>query len=131
MYDSDRNTRSFGALFSQLAADIGLLMQQEAQLAKGEFKEMLVKLLIGLGVLAVGGLIAMVGLVALLCAVVLALALVMPHWAATLVVGLLFLVVGGLSMMFGVQRMRDFKLVPERTLTSLKQTLAMVRERLS
>ena len=131
MYGSDRDTRSFGALFSQLAADISLLMQQEAQLAKGEYKEMLVKLLIGLGVLAVGGLIAMVGLVALLCAVVLALALVMPHWAATLVVGLLFLIIGGLSMVFGVQRMRHFKLVPERTLNSLRQTLAMVRERLS
>ena len=50
----DPNTRSFGELFSQLAGDLGLLVQQEVALAKKEFQGALIQAGIGAVALAVG-----------------------------------------------------------------------------
>lgn len=131
MQDAGPDTRSFRTLFSQLAADLSLLLRQEARLAKGEYREMFIQVALGLAVLLVGSVLAGVGLVALLCAIVLALALVMPYWAAALVMGLIFAILGALALYLGVKRLRHFRLLPERTARSLRATAAMVRERLS
>lgn len=131
MQGSEQDARSFSELFAQLAHDLSLLFRQEAALAKQEFSGMLKQALLGAVLLVVGGLVASVGLVALLSALVLALALVMPHWAAALVVGLAFLALGGLGMYFGIRHMGELRLVPERTAQSLRASVRMVREKLS
>ena len=122
-------SRSFSALFSGLMSDIGLLIQQEVALAKKEFQGALAQAVLGIIVLAVGGILASVGLVAVLASIVLALALVMPHWAAALIVGVVFLILGAVFALIGINRMRKLKLIPERTAQTLKDDVAMVREK--
>lgn len=124
-----REARSFSTLFSGLMSDIGLLIQQEVALAKKEFQGALAQAVVGIVVLAVGGILATVGLIAVLTSIILALALVMPHWAAALLVGVLFLVVGAIFAWVGVNRMRKLKLIPERTAQTLKDDAAMIREK--
>ncbi len=125
----ERETRSFGDLFSQLAGDTSLLVQQEVALAKKEFQASLAQAVGGVIVLAVGGVLATVGLIAILTSVILALALVMPHWAAALLVGAIFVILGIVLALVGVNRLRRLKLIPERTAQTLKDDAAMIREK--
>ncbi len=125
----ERETRSFGDLFSQLAGDTSLLVQQEVALAKKEFQASLAQAVGGVIVLAVGGVLATVGLIAILTSVILALALVMPHWAAALLVGAIFVILGVVLALVGVNRLRKLKLIPERTAQTLKDDAAMIREK--
>lgn len=125
----ERDTRSFGDLFSQLAGDTSLLVQQEVALAKKEFQASLAQAVGGVIVLAVGGVLATVGLIAILTSVILALALVMPHWAAALLVGAIFVILGVIFALIGVNRLRKLKLIPERTAQTLKDDAAMIREK--
>ncbi len=125
----ERETRSFGDLFSQLAGDTSLLVQQEVALAKKEFQASLAQAVGGVIVLAVGGVLATVGLIAILTSVILALALVMPHWAAALLVGAIFVILGVVFALVGVNRLRRLKLIPERTAQTLKDDAAMIREK--
>ena len=127
--DYERETRSFGDLFSQLAGDTSLLVQQEVALAKKEFQASLAQAVGGIIVLAVGGVLATVGLIAILTSVILALALVMPHWAAALLVGAIFVILGVVFALAGVNRLRKLKLIPERTTQTLKDDAAMIREK--
>ncbi len=127
--DAPGENRSFSTLFSGLMSDIGLLIQQEVALAKKEFQGALAQAVVGVVVLAVGGILASVGLIAVLTSIVLALALVMPHWAAALIVGVVFLILGAVFALIGVNRMRKLKLIPERTAQTLKDDVAMVREK--
>ena len=127
--DRTQETRSFSALFSGLISDIGLLIQQEVALAKKEFQGALAQAIVGVVVLAVGGILATVGLIAVLTSIILALALVMPHWAAALLVGVVFLVLGAIFAWVGINRMRKLKLIPERTAQTLKDDAAMIREK--
>ena len=127
--DRAGETRSFSALFSGLMSDIGLLIQQEVALAKKEFQGALAQAVVGVVVLAVGGILATVGLIAVLTSIVLALALVMPDWAAALLVGVVFLVLGAIFAWIGINRMRKLKLIPERTAQTLKEDVAMIREK--
>ncbi len=131
MQDSrqERDTRPLGELFSQLTGDTTLLLRQEIALAKKEFQGALAQAVGGAIALAVGGVLATVGLVAILTSVILALALVMPHWAAALLVGAIFVVLGGVFVMLGINRMRKLKLIPERTARTLKDDAAMIREK--
>ena len=125
----DPNPRSFGELFSQLAGDLGLLVQQEVALAKKEFQGALIQAGIGAVALAVALTLATVGLIAVLTSVILALALVMPHWAAALLVGLIFNVLAGVVANHGIQPLRKLKLNPERTAQTLRDDVAMIREK--
>ena len=125
----ERETRSFGDLFSQLAGDTSLLVQQEIALAKKEFQASLAQAVGGVIVLAIGGVLATVGLIAILTSVILALALVMPHWAAALLVGAIFVILGVVFALVGVNRLRKLKLIPERTAQTLKDDAAMIREK--
>lgn len=131
MQDSrqERDTRPLGELFSQLAGDTTLLLRQEIALAKKEFQGALAQAVGGAIALAIGGVLATVGLIAILTSVILALALVMPHWAAALVVGILFVVLAAVFVFLGINRLRKLKLIPERTARTLKDDAAMIREK--
>lgn len=124
-----RDTRPLGELFSQLASDVSLLFRQEVALAKKEFQGALAQAVGGAIALAVGGILATVGLIAILTSIILALALVMPHWAAALLVGAIFIVLGAVFVFLGINRLRELKLIPPRTAQTLKDDAAMIREK--
>lgn len=117
------NQESLGDLLKDLATESSELIRNEKDLAKLEIKETVseltkegVRLAIGIGLAAVGGL----ALTAFLILVVGNL-LNDAYWAGALIVGALFLIVGGLMARSAANDMKKTDVAPDETILSLKQ----------
>lgn len=124
----DAGERSFTALLAELAAEAGLLLRQEFALLRAELAEK--RSLFGRGavLLAAGAFFGFGGFLALLAAAAAGLALAMPIWAAALLVGFLALLLGVGLAGLGRRRLAAGEFVPRRTLDSLREDEAWVRE---
>ena len=123
--------RRVSTLLSDFARETGTLISQEIALFKAELQEKLGRLGQGAGALAAGGMIAFSGWLVLLAAAVLGLSRVLPPWLAALIVGLVVLAIGGVLLIFGRSRVKADALVPDRTLNSLREDQAWIREQVS
>jgi len=121
--------RSISTLLSDLAGETAELFRQEVALLKAELQEKLSRAGIGAAALAAAALIAFSGWLFLLLAATYALAIVLPPWAAALIVGVLVLAIAGVLALIGKSRMRADALTPERTLRSLREDQAWIKER--
>jgi fatty acid desaturase len=121
--------RSLSTLLSDLASETVELLRQELALFKAELQEKLSKAGIGAAALAAAALIAFSGWLFLLLAAVFALDLVLPIWAAALIVGVLVVAVAGALALYGKSRLRADALTPERTMRSLREDQAWIKER--
>jgi fatty acid desaturase len=121
--------RSLSTLLSDLASETVELLRQELALFKAELQEKLSKAGIGAAALAAAALIAFSGWLFLLLAAVFALDLVLPIWAAALIVGVLVVAVAGALALYGKSRLRADALMPERTMRSLREDQAWIKER--
>jgi Putative Actinobacterial Holin-X, holin superfamily III len=126
-----RSERSVAALLSDLTSETAMLLRQEIALLKAELQEKFGRLGRGAGALAAGGLIAFSGWLALIAAAVLGLCNVVEPWLAALIVGLVVLALGAGLLLFGRTRLGPDALVPRRTLNSLRQDGALIRDQLS
>lgn len=126
-----RPGRPVSALLSDLAFETGTLLRQEIALFKAELQEKLGRLGGGVGALAAGGMIAFSGWLVLLASAVLGLSHVVAPWLAALIVGLVVLAIGGGLLLFGKSRVKADALVPGRTLNSLREDQAWIREQVS
>jgi uncharacterized membrane protein YqjE len=121
--------RSIGQVVSDLFKDGSDLLRQEIELAKTEMRENVSRITRdGIGV-AIGAAFALVGLLALVAAGILALALVMPEWAAALIVGGVLMLVGMVLVMTNLRAMRNTGITPRRTVETLREDARMVREK--
>jgi fatty acid desaturase len=125
-----RTERSLAALLADLAGETTELFRQELALFKAEMQEKLSRAGMGAAALAAAALIAFSGWLFLLLAAVYALAIVLPLWAAALIVGVLVLVLAGVLALVGMSRMRADALRPKRTLRSLRQDQIWIKERM-
>ena len=121
--------RSLATLLSDLASETVELFRQELALLKTELSEKLSRAGVGAAALAAAALIAFSGWLFLLLAAVYALAIVLPPWAAALIVGVLVLATAGVLALIGRSRMRADALTPERTLRALREDQAWIKER--
>ena len=112
--------RSIGTLFSDLARDTSLLIRQEIALAKAEVAGGVANLGLGIGLLVAGALVAFVGVIVLCLAGVYGLSKVVEPWLAALIVGGAVLVLGAALAFMGKGRLSGDKLLPRRTLRTLK-----------
>jgi hypothetical protein len=123
--------RSVAALLSDLANETGTLVRQEIALFKAEIREKLATLGLGAGAIAAGGLVAFSGWLALLAAVILGLSNVVEPWLAALIVGVVVIASGAGLLWFGKSRLDADALVPRRTLKSLHEDEAWIRDQIS
>jgi hypothetical protein len=123
--------RSLTGLLADLADQIGSLFRQEVALFKAELMEKLGLIGQGIGAIAIGALIAFSGWLALVAAAVLGLAIVVAPWLAALIVGLVLLGLGAALLYFGRRRLDAETLAMRRTLNSLREDEAWVRDRVS
>jgi putative superfamily III holin-X len=123
--------RSLTALLSDLAHESGMLVRQEIALFNAELRESFGRLGRGAGAFAAGGLIAFSGWLVLLVAAVLGLSTVFAQWLAALIVGLVVLALGVALFFFGKSRLDVGALVPRRTLNSLREDEAWLRDQVS
>jgi hypothetical protein len=126
-----QSARPVTALLSDLASETGQLVQQELALFKAEMQEKLGRLGQGGGALAAGGLIAFSGWLALIAAAILGLSHVLAPWLAALIVGLVVIALGAGLLFFGKSRFDADALVPRRTLNSLREDEAWIRDQFS
>ena len=120
---------STGELISQLSEQTSRLVRDELQLALAELKQKGRQARIGAGLTGAAGLVSLFGLGALLVAVIAALALVLPVWAAALIVGAAVLVLAGGLALAGIgQVKRATPPTPEQAMASIKRDIQTVKE---
>ena len=121
---------SVGQLVGQATEQLSRLVRQEVALAKLELTEKGRRAGRGGGLLGAAGAIAYVGVFALAGTATAALSLVLPVWAAALIVtAVLFVVAGVLAMLGRAQLRRAAPPTPEVTLGSVRADVDTIRER--
>ncbi|WP_433532485.1 phage holin family protein [Micromonospora sp. CA-263727] len=108
-------------LVQRATEQVSRLVRDELALARAELTQKGKNAGIGLGLLAAGGALAFFGLGALVTAAILLLALVLPAWAAALIVAAaVFLLAGVLALVGKQQVSRAVPPVPQATVRSLR-----------
>ena len=119
---------SFSSIFSSLSETFSQVLSKEAELFQAEMSEKasfasrsLIRLLLPAFLLFVGAMV-------LVASAILGLSIIMPSWLATLIVAFVFLAIGGIMLAIGLGNMKRLNLKPERTISSVKDTVRAVRE---
>jgi hypothetical protein len=126
-----RPERPVGVLFADLAEDLAKLFRLEIALFKLELAEKGRRLSRGLTTVAIGGFLAFSAWLLLLAAAVLGLSTVLRPWLAALIIGAAVLVTAALILFFGKRWLAGHKLVPRRTLNTLREDGARFKEWMS
>jgi membrane protein len=122
--------RSTVQLVGQVAGDVGTLVKKEVQLARQEVTEAVMARLKAVGALGVAGVIGLFALGFGAAAGAAGLALVVPVWAALLIVAGGFLLLALVALVFARARMRRPSLQPERAKQSIKEDVEWAKAQL-
>ena len=117
-----------GEILGGLATDIQDLIRGEISLARAELNQKLERVILAAIWLVGGALLAFAGLVVVLQGVAAALALVLPTWAASLIVGVAIVAIGGLLARAGLGMLSLNTLMPDRTAASLRKDAHVVKD---
>ena len=85
----------------------------------------------GAGALAAGGMIAFSGWLALVAAAIIGLSHVLAPWLSALIIGVVVIALGAALVLLGKSRLKADALVPRRTLNSLREDEAWIRDQVS
>ena len=128
----DPRSASTGELVSRLSTQITDLVKAELALARSELQTKGSRIGKGAGLAAGAGVLAVGGLLALLTAAIAALALVLPVWAAAVIVGVALLVVAGVVGLVGRQQVRKaMPPLPEQAVHSTNRDVHAIKEGLA
>jgi uncharacterized membrane protein YqjE len=129
---SDRQGASLQTLVADAIRDGADLLRQEFGLFRAEMAENVGALAKGVAMFAVAAIFALASLIWLTQALVYGLAiLVGSQWLAALIVGIALLVIAGVLVMVGKNRISAATLAPTRTVQTLKQDGEVLTERVS
>ncbi len=126
-----RSARPLAALLSDLAGETSTLVRQEIALFKAELNEKLGQIGVGAGALGAGAIIAFSGWLALVAAAILGLSHILAPWLSALIIGILVIALGAGLALFGKSRLKADALVPRRSLNSLREDEAWIRDQVS
>ncbi len=115
-------------LLGSVASDLQQLLRGELRLARAEIDQKLHRVIMAAIFLVGGALIAFAGLVVALQGLAAALALVLPTWAALLIVGFGIVIVGGLFARSGLAMLSLKTLIPGHLATSLAKDVRVLKE---
>lgn len=118
----------FSAIFSSLSDSFSQVLGKQAELLQTEMGEKASFAVRGLVKVALGSLLMITGVMVLVASAILALAIIMPAWLATLIVAVVLLLIGRIILAIGLGSMKTINLKPERTISSVKETVRAVRE---
>jgi uncharacterized membrane protein YqjE len=123
-----RSDKTAAELVGDLTQELTTLVHQEIELARAELTEKGKRAGIGAGLFGGAGLLAVLGLACLTACVIAALQLVMPVWAAALIVGAVYEVTAGALLLAGKHEVTQaVPPVPEQALESTKEDVAWLR----
>jgi uncharacterized membrane protein YqjE len=119
---------SIGELMSQLSTQTSRLVRDELRLAQKEFQQSAKHAGVGAGLFSIAGLLAFLGLMTLTAAAVAALSLVLPVWAAAVIVAAVLLVCGGIAGLIGRNRAKEVTPAAPRTVETVKADIQEVKD---
>ena len=126
----DKQDRSIGELFSELATETGTLIRKEIELAKVELSQKANRVGRNIGYLVLGGAVAYAALLALLATIIILLANVMPWWAAALVVAVVVGIVAAVMVSKGLAALKQTELAPRQTTETLKEDVQWAKQQM-
>ncbi|MGH9608331.1 MAG: phage holin family protein [Bryobacteraceae bacterium] len=115
------NERPIGEILQDTVNDLSAITRSEIDLAKTELKSEAAELLRVAPLFIIGAVLGLFALGYLLTAALLALVIVIPPWAASLVIFVLAALLGGAIVSAAKARLRTIKLKPERTIQTMKE----------
>jgi uncharacterized membrane protein YqjE len=125
--DRSQDTDATNTL-QQLVGDISMLVRQELQLAKTELAEKATSAGIGAGMLSAAALTGLITLGCLAALFIVALALVLPLWAAVVIVTMLWGTATATLALLGKRKVQDATpFVPQQTIENVKEDIAWAR----
>jgi len=126
---ADPADASVGDLIKAMTTDLSRLVHNEVQLAQTEISAKIKQAGVGVGAFGGAGVLALYGIAVLIAAAVLGLAVVLPPWLAALIVGIVVLAIAGVAALVGKRKMSEAApVVPERTVASVKEDVAEIKE---
>jgi uncharacterized membrane protein YqjE len=120
--------RSFSDLLRDIIRNVQEIVRSEVRLAKIEIREEAIKTKASLVLLGAGALTGFFAILFLLLMIASALALVMPNWAAALVVGAALAVAAGVMLMGGVKSLQRVHPTPERTVETIRENIEWAKQ---
>jgi membrane protein len=119
---------TIGALVHQLTEQVPQLVRSEVKLAQAELAEKGKRAGLGVGMFSAAGLLAFFALATLIATAVLALDLVLPAWAAALIVAGVLLVAAGVAGLLGRSKVRSATPAkPERAMEGMRQDVETIK----
>jgi uncharacterized membrane protein YqjE len=126
----DLRDRPVGELVQQLSEQVSRLVREELRLAQLELAQKGKRAGMGIGLLGGSGVLSLYGVAAVIAGVALLLALVVPAWAAALIVGGVLLAAAGALALLGRRQVREATPpAPQQTIDSVKADVEVVKER--
>ena len=119
---------SIGELMSQLSTQTSRLVRDEMRLATKELQQSVKHAGIGAGLISAAGLLSVLGLMTLVAAAVAALALVLPVWAAAVIVAVVLFVAAGVAALFSRKQVAEVAPPPKESVESLKADIKEVKD---
>ena len=121
---------SIPELMRQLSDQTATLVRQELELAKAELTVKGKRVGVGAGMFGAAGVFGVYALGALTAAVIMALGLAMSGWVAALIVGVVYGAVAGALALTGRSNVRrGVPPVPEQTVETVRQDVAVAKQR--
>jgi membrane protein implicated in regulation of membrane protease activity len=108
-----------------------ILVRKQVELARIEMTEAVSVRAKGAGMMAGAAVMALFALGFVAAAGSVALALVLPAWAANLIVGLVFVAMAGVLALVGRNAIRNAPTTPERTQETLKEDARWARQQIA
>lgn len=119
---------SMGELVVKITEDVRTLVRDEIRLAQLELKNKGKQAGLGAGMFGGAGLFAMFGIGALVACAILALGLVMPHWLAALIVGVVLLAIAGVLALIGKSKLsKAMPPTPDEAIGGVKKDIDAVK----
>lgn len=111
-----------GELFRQLAQDSATLVRQEVALAKAEIRENVKTVARNAAMIGAGAVLALLGVLVLIACLVMVVGDALDeYWLGALIVGGLFLIIGGIMAKKALGSLKAESLAPEQTIETLKE----------
>ena len=120
--------RSVSDVFQDILRNLQEMVRSEIRLAKVEIRGEVKQAVSSSIWIAAGGMAAISAWIFMLWTLAYALATRMPMWAATLIVALVMAAAAAGLIMSGIRRAKRIQPIPERTVESVKENLAWMKQ---
>ena len=119
---------SIGELMSNLSTQTSRLVRDEMRLAQKELQQSVKHAGIGAGLISVAGLLAVLGFATVIAAAVAALSLVLPVWAAAIIVAVLLFIAAAIAALLSRKQAEEITPPVAESADSVKADIKEVKE---